>query len=419
MLWVLCFMKLKANPFLLFLFFTYQLFTQEQPQWVIQQKVENPSLYYHGIGVSKISIEDADARALVSFGQNVEVKVKSIFQREVSEEGKEFSEKTVVTEELVSDVSLKGIGITERYADTATKSFYSLIQYRKTEYDSLITREIEREIILMKARNKMAEEKRTEELRAEKAKNKQEEEKKKEQLRAQQTEIELKREEQRQEEQRKELYRKIYGEFLEHALPEKVVTLRNGEITHETSTLMLKGGVGPVQFKGGYYALRVAVFEISCNAIFRDKKFDQQEGFVKVQLLPGVGEYTRTSLAIGVSQAVGLIADSLYNFKRSKYSFFVAANYTDPGWEYTTISAFGDKRRISIGATSFPFFEQFKNHLGFMLEANLHIDKDFRNKYGDSFVINGGIRLQASDTFVTQFAYENNEQFALSLEFQF
>ncbi|MBI2429739.1 MAG: hypothetical protein HYV29_13275 [Ignavibacteriales bacterium] len=412
-------MKSNTNLFLLFILSTFSLFGQEQPLWVRQQKIESPSLYYYGIGVSKISFDDADARALILFGQNVEIKVKSIFQREVTEEGKEFSEKTNVTEELVSEVSLKGIAISERYADTTAKSFFSLIQYRKTEYDSLITKEIEREILLMKARNKMTEEKRTEALRAEKAKNLQEEEKKKEQLRAQQTDLELKRTEQIQEEQRKELYKKIYGEFLEHALPEKVVTLRNGEIAHETSSLMIKVGVGPVQFKGGYYAFRIAVFEVSGNAIFRDKKFNQQEGFVKVQLLPGVGEFTKTSLAIGVSQAVGLIADSGYSFKRSKYSFFVAANYTDPEWEYTTISAFGDKRRISIGATSFPFFEQFKNHLGFMLEANVYLDKDFRNKYGDSFVINGGIRLQANDSFVTQFAYENNEQFTLSLEFQF
>ncbi|MEW5799844.1 MAG: hypothetical protein AB1728_12660 [Bacteroidota bacterium] len=412
-------MRFKTNLLLFIAFLSQSSSAQIQPQWVAQQRIENPAMYYYGIGMSKISVDDADARALIAFGQNVEIKVKSIFQREVSEEGRDFSEKTKITEELVSDVSLKGIVITERYVDTSTNSFYSLIQYRKTEYDSLITREIEREILLMKARNKMTEEKRAEELRAEKTKNLQEEERRKEELRAQQAEIELKRTEQLQEEQRKELFKKIYGEFLEHPLPEKVVTLRNGEIAHETSSMMIKGGVGPVQLKGAYYAFRVAVFEISANAVFRDKKFDQQEGFLKVQLLPGVGEFTKTSLAIGVSQAVGLIADSGYSFKRSKYSFFVSANYTDPEWEYTTISAFGDKRRISIGATSFPFFEQFKNHLGFMLEANLLIDKDFRNKYGDSFVVNGGIRLQGSYSFVTQFAYENNEQFTLSLEFQF
>lgn len=412
-------MTYKANFFLLFLSLSVSLFSQDFPQWAKQQKIDNPSLYYHGIGLSKVSIADADARALISFGQNVEVKVKSIFQREVSEEGKDFSEKTKISEELITDVSLKGIVMTDRFVDTASGSFYSLIQYRKTEYDSLITREIEREIVLMKARNKMIEEKKSEELRAEKTRNLQEEEKKKEVLRAQQIEIQLKREEQEQEQQRKNLYRTIYGEFLEQALPEKVVTLRNGEIAHESGSLMIKGGVGPVQFKGAYASFRLAMFEVSANAVFHDKKLDQQEGFIKVQLLPGVGEFTKTSLAVGVSQAVGRIADSAYNFKRSKYSFFASANYTDPEWEYTTLSVFGDKRSIALGATSFPFYEQFKTHLGFMLEVNAYFDKDFGNKYGDSFVVNGGIRLQANDSFVTQFAYEDNEQFVLSLEFQF
>jgi len=395
------------------------LIPQEQPSWVKNLKIENPAQYYFGIGISKISEQDADARALISFGQNVQVKVKSIFQRQVSEEGKEFSEKTTITEELISDISLKGISITERFVDTTAKTFYSLVQYRKTEYDSLVTREIEREILLLKARNKIMEEKREEELRAEKTRNLQEEEKKKEQLRAQQQAIELKRLEQQQEEERRALYKKIYGEFLQHTRPEKVVTFRNGEITHQTSSFMVKGAISPVQLNEAFYAVRLAMIELSGNVRFRKKKFDQQEAFVKIQILSNAGEYTQTTLAIGVSQAIASIADSGYKFKRSKYSFFASGNYTDPEWEYTTISFFGDKRKLSIGATSFPFYEQFKTHVGFMAEVNYFIDKDFSNPYRDLFTFGAGVRLQASDTFATQFAYENNEQFTLSFEFQF
>src|SRR4030042_1632605 len=106
--------------------------SQEKPRWVAEQKIDNYIEAYYGIGISPISSDDADARALISFGQNVEIKVKSIFQREVSEEGKDFSENTSVTAELISDVSLKGISITERFADTTAKTFYSLISYRKS-----------------------------------------------------------------------------------------------------------------------------------------------------------------------------------------------------------------------------------------------------------------------------------------------
>jgi len=413
-------MKTIQYFFLLFFIVAVQeMQSQEKPQWVVQQKIESQSDSYYGIGISQTSANDADARALIAFGQNVEVKVKSIFQREVTEEGKDFSENTKVTAELVSDVSLKGISITERYADTTAKTFYSLISYRKSEYDSLVTYEIQREILLMKARNKMTEEKREEELRAQKTKNLQEEEGKKESLRAQKTQIELKKQEQRQEEERKELCKKLYGEFLKEAPPEKIVSVRNAEIAHGTSVLLVKGGIAPLQFNGGYYALRFAMFEISGNAIFRDGKFNQQEAFAKIQILPGVGEFSKTSLAIGASQAVGMIIDSSYKFKRSKYSFFAAFNYTDPQWEYSTISVFADKRKAAIGLTTFPFYSQFKTHLGFVIEANAVFDKDFRNRYGDPIVVNGGVRLQANEDFSTQFAYENNEQFVLTFEFQF
>ena len=161
------------------------------------------------------------------------------------------------------------------------------------------------------------------------------------------------------------------------------------------------------------------VFEIAGNAVFRDRKFNQQEAYAKIQVLPAVGEFSKTTLTIGISQAIGSIADSGYQFKRSKYSFFVAGNYTDPEWEYSTLSFFGDKRKIALGMTSFPFYSQFKTHFGFVLEANVIFDKEFRNNYGDPFVVNGGIRLQGNGEFSTQFAYENNEQFVLTFEFQF
>lgn len=408
-------MKTLQSYFLLF--FLVSISTS-QPRWVSQQRIDTSIQYYFGIGISKNSAGDADARALIAFAQNVEIRVKSIFQREVVEEGKNFSDNTTVTEQLVSDVSLNGVAITERYFDSTYNNFYSLIKYAKTDYDTLVTHEIRREILLMKARNKMIEEKREEELRALKTRNIQEEEKKKEELRNQKKQIELEQENMRQEEEKKKLFSAMYKEFLASAVPNKTVTLRNGEITKNTSTVMLKGGLAPLQFAGGFYAFRFAGIEISGSAAFRDRKLNQQESFLKIQILPGVGEYTKFSLAIGMSQAVGRIADSGYSFQRSKYSFFIAGNYTDPRWEYSTVSLFGDKRRLSVGVTTFPFYHQFKNHLGFVLECNYLIDHDFRNRYNDPIVINGGLRLQANDSFSTQFTYEDNQQFTLTFEFQ-
>ena len=395
------------------------LFAQTKPEWTnIQKNSVGPGFYY-GIGYSQSSSDDADTHAFLEFARNVEVKVKSTFQREVNEEGKEFSDKTSLSLEMISDVSLKGISITERYNDTTSRTFFSLIQYRMTEYDSLIKFQVEREIVLMKVRNKMIEEKRQEELRSQMVLNQQDEDRKKEELRAKQEALSIEQKRLHQKEQEAELHRKVYGEFLESPAPEKAVTMRNGELSNGESSLMLKAGLSPLRFNGGMYALRMAMFELSCDGIVRNQKLEQQESRIKIQILPKVGEFTRTSLAIGAVQAVALIADSGFDFKRSKYSAFIAGNITVPEYSYSTFSFYGEKRMVCIGVTTFPFYEQFKNHLGFVVEAKSIFDKDFRNSKGNSFVINGGLRLQGSETFSTQLAFEEYEQLNLTFEFQF
>lgn len=395
------------------------LYMQTKPEWTNTQKNTIGTGYYFGIGSSYISNSEADARAFIEFSRNVEVKVKSIFQREVTEEGKEFSDKTKVSTEMISDVSLKGIGITERYIDSTAHTHYSLIKYRITEYDSMMQLQIAREVALMKVRNQMNEEKRQEELRSQKAANQIEEEKEKEDLRTKHERITLEKKRQQQEEQEAVLHEKIFGEFLKRAAPEKAVTFRNGEICNGENSVMIKGGLAPFEFNGGMAAIRLAMFELSGTALFTQKKMQSQEAHLKIQIIPRVGELTRTSLSIGAVQAIGMIATNGYKFKQSKYSAFVAGNVTVPEYYYSTFSFYGDKRKVSIGATSFPFYSQFKNHLGFILEANALIDKDFRNKKGNSFVVNAGIRLQGSDKFSTQFSFEDYDQLNVSLEFQF
>jgi hypothetical protein len=392
---------------------------QIKPAWTNTQKNTISTAFYYGIGSSQVSSDEADTKAFVEFSRNVELKVKSVFQQQITEEGKDFSDRTTITTELISDVSLKGIAITERFTDTISNVHFSLIQYRKTEYDSLLQFQIEREVVLMKVRNKMIEEKRQEELRSEKTKNLQQEERTKEELRAKQEELALEQKRQQQKDQEAEMHKKMYGEFLKTSPPEKVVSVRNGEISNGENSLLLRAGLAPLRFNGGFYARRFWLFELSGNAIFRNGKFDQQEAFFKIQVLPRIGEFTKTSLSIGAVQAVALIADSGYNFKRSKYSVFIAGNITVPQYAYSTFSFYGDKRKISVGVTTFPLYTQFKQHIGFELEANTFFDNNFSNTKRNTFVINGGLRLQANEMFSTQLVYEGYEQLNLTFEFQF
>ena len=113
------------------------LFPQFRPEWTNTQKSTIGTGFYYGIGVSQSNSDEADTRAFLEFARNVEVKVKSTFQREVNEEGKEFSDRTILSMEMISDVSLKGIAVTERYTDTTSATFYSLIKlklYTKERY---------------------------------------------------------------------------------------------------------------------------------------------------------------------------------------------------------------------------------------------------------------------------------------------
>ncbi len=392
---------------------------QTRPEWTHTQRNSIGSGYYSGIGVSVLSQDEADTRAFIEFSRNVEVNVKSVFQREVSEEGKEFSDATTISMQLISDVSLKGISITERYVDSAAHSFYALIQYRTAEYDSLVRWHIEREIVLMRLRNKMQEEKRMEDLRLQKALNQLDEEQKKEELRTNKVKLTIEEERRRLQEQEEELLRKVYGQFLDAAPPEKLITLRNGEVSNGESSLMINGGLSPLELKSALYAVHTGLFELGASAQLRGRKVDRQEAYLKLQVLPRVGEFSRTSIAIGAVQSVAVIADSGYDFKRSRYSLFIAGNVTLPKYYYSTFSFYADKRKAGIGVTSFPFFEQFRNHLGFVLEMTSIFDSQYRNERGNAFVVNAGLRLQASDTFITQLVFMEHKDLCLTLEFQF
>lgn len=134
--------------------------------------------------------------------------------------------------------------------------------------------QIEREVVLIKVRNKMIEEKRQEELRSQKAKNLLEEDRKKEELRAKQEVLTIEQKRQQQKDQEAKLHKKMYGEFLQTSPPEKVVSLRNGEISNRENSILLRAGIAPLRFNGGFYARRVWVFELSGNATTRNGKLN-------------------------------------------------------------------------------------------------------------------------------------------------
>lgn len=396
--------------------FSVELLGQAKPFWVTNNTVQNSQQYYFGIGISDSSFDDADFKARIQFSMNVEVKVKSLFEQKIKEDDNEYSNTTKVSNELLSDVSLKGIAVTERFHDSL---FYSLILYKKDDYDSLIAQEIRREIERQKVKNKMEEERKREEIRAERAKDSLTAVQQNEKLKTQQEQSALEAKQYEQEEFEKQFRIKQYQEFLSQSPPEKVVTLRNGELSHASTSIGIKTSVSPFVVRGAYVAFRLWKFEFSSRAVWQHSKVEQQEAFAKIQILPNIGDYYRTTLAIGVSQALGRIAENGYFFDKSKYSFFISGNVTLAHFMHSYISFYGDRRNYAVGINSNPFYSLFKHHVGVMIDLHYIPDEEFRNLYGDPIMVQGGIRLEASETMSTVFAYEGNERFFLTFEFAF
>lgn len=406
--------------FLISLFISTVLYTnllsQEQPSWVKQNTIDDARNYYFGIGISDSSFADADLKARIQFAMNVEIKVKSIFEQEIKETNDQYSNHTKVTNQLISDVSLKGITVSARYSDSL---YYSLIQYKKDDYDSLIASEIRRELERQKAKNLIEEERRSEEIRTQKVKDSLALIQQHENLKKQKEQLALEAKQKEYEEQEREFRKKQYGEFLSQLPPEKVVTLRNGELTHGTTSFALKMSVKPFTARRAYAAFRLWQFEISSDVVLNESKIWQGELFGKIQILPGIGEYYKTTLAIGISQAAGKLNGSAIPKGKWKYSFFLSGNVTLPHFAYSHISFYGDKRKFAVGINSYPFYSLFKNHIGFVLDLHYIPDADFRDIYGDPVMLQGGIRLAASEKMSTLFAYEGNERFFLTLELAF
>lgn len=406
------------NLLSVFLFCSGIAFAQA-PEWTNIAKNSIGPGYYSGIGISSASQSDADNRAFVEFGRSVQVMVKSVFQREVSEEEKSFSDKTTISTEMISNVSLKGITVTERYHSVTDSLYYSLIKYAVAEYDSTVLNEVRREIAMLKVRNQMEEERKQEELRAVKAKNALDEQKTKEELRTNQERITFEQQRQKQEEEAKALHQKMYGEFLAVPAPERAVTLRTAELSTQGNSLLVTGGFGPFQLSGLRYAMRLAMFEVSASATARDYTLLQQDAYLRVRIIPGVGEFTKTTVTIGVVQSVGAPKDSVFTFDHALISFYAAANLTIPEYWYSTFLLTGEKRKIGAGWITYPFYPQLKQHVGFSLEAVTILDKAYRNSRNEKFVINGALRVQASPDFITMLSFEQHERLKLSMEFQF
>ena len=373
-----------------------------KPDWVRRyqkgKSIKSALDYYYGIGTSKKSQSEADIKAREEFAISVEVKVKSIFEEEIKEKNRRVFEFSRYSLSELTEISIKGITVTERYEDLRKRTYYSLIKIRKDEYNRIKYGEIKREL----ERQQM-------ELQRQMLSHQIEEQAAREKTRHWWELWEIKKEEFL----RKKVY---YREFLQNQPPGKVITLRNGQLSSRTHELSFGIGIVPVSISSLYYAYRFWQLELILNMGFRDNQLQQQDLSLKFQLLPNTGEFYKTSISFGFVEYVGSISEMDLKEVQPKYSPFIAGNITVPIWYNSYISFYGDFKKVSLGINNFIFYENLKDKVSFLFQIDFILAEDFRNRFVDPVLFQIGLRFKTFRNISSSLTYEDHELFVFSVD---
>jgi hypothetical protein len=392
---------------LLFLCLTQSSFSQftQKPDWVKQFQSGKVRVdivnYYHGVGSSERSQDEADAKARQEFGLNVETRVQSVITREVQETEKKLTDEYSSSARVVSDVVLRGLFVTERYEDKEERKYYSLIEIEKALYDTLLVSEIRRELVRKKEENRVMEEKRQEEIRS------------------QQADLDLKKKKEETIRKELELEKELYADFHKLKSPEQTIDLINGEIARKAHTVAVRLGLSPVEIQSAYYRLALWKFEASIDAYLLDKKLDHEQAAFKIQLLDNAGELYRTSMAFGVVAYSNVSELAALDSVKPSISLFLGGNVGLPNAMFSHASFYLDRRKMALGLNNYPFPRHFGDAVSLLFQIDYVWDKNWRDRFNDPLLFQAGIRFRASDSFSTNFAYQNHEFFVFSIEMGF
>ena len=414
-----------------------------RPKWLQRymegQGIENASNYYYGIGESKKSGEDADARARKEFALSVEVRVKSVLEDEIQQKGRKLKEYTKYRSKQISDLSLRGITITERWYEYSERTvlkvpikktcYFSMIKIEKDKYERLVSDEIDRDLNIKEkeyeeeiALKRLKERKHREELQLKESEH--ERKKRKDQLKLdkKEHESEIKKDSFRQKlgnikRRTEELYRqkRLFRDFLNDAPPSKVITMRNGEIINGKHEIDAGMGISPVTFESIFYGYRLGILEISSEFNLLNNKFDRQDLFLKIQLLPNTGELWKTSLSFGFVEYLSSIHKTDFKKLKPKYSPFLSTNVTVPTFYYSYFSFYGDARKISFGINNYSLYKHFADKICFLFQIDYVYDKSFRNRFNDPVLFQASVRFRATQNLAFTLAYEKHEIFTFTM----
>ncbi len=405
------------------------LWSQETPEWVENNGVNNPMQYYYGIGLSNKSSLEADKKARVSFAENIEVSVASSFKTRITENNYDLSETTEKDVLITSGAVMLGISISERWKDSATH--YSLIQIGRDEYIDDLERELERKLERETkqleyqsgsddAQYKFNRDKRRREREQEEDKY---DDKKQQRIRDEQRKIEKLH--QKRERMQRNLERFIartteYRRFLNATPPPRIISARNGELSLPEKSLTrqtLRIGIGIVPFGISNFGHTYQMWKIESDLSLRfiRNNLERQNLSIRFQVLPNTGKYYKTSISIGAVEYLSKISETENKKLKPQISPFVAANVTVPHWKRSYMSFSADYRRISLGINNYILFNNFDDRVTFVGQVDYVLDDGYRNRFDEKLNTSFGIQLKTVENLTSMLTYEDHELFVLKL----
>ena len=386
----------------------FQIIASQAPHWVEQfqtgKNIENYNDYYWGIGTSNKSSKKADNAALQQFSRNIETIVKSKIKNKIAEVEGKVSEFTMSSTEISSDVGLRGICITERYQ--VDDKFYSLIKYKKSEYNQILADEIQRDI----ERKKMQFEKAQQEARLQEAKAK-------EDLRRKQEKQRLKRKKYEMKQQYIASFKEQYSDFFQLQTPCKILNTPGASLCQNPTQVLVKGRISPFSLAEAAISKKIWFLQLTAKSLFdSDNRFQQEEFYLKYRMLKCQGRFIKAGFSVGASAYFTNLKQEDFLKAEQSYSPFLAATVILPHMRFTYANLFADFNRMTVATQSYLFYPQMKHYLAIIMELNYIWNEDLRNKHEDILVFQPALKFQTTSYLSTILSYEQNEYMMLSLE---
>lgn len=399
---------MKHLSLILLIFICFDLFAQNaEPEWVQSIKegraIQNAEKYYFGIGLGD-SFKDSDDDARTEFAKNIEIKIAESIESKRVEENFEVNEELIITNEVTTDLILRGIFVKERYYDEIEDQYFSFIQIEKHEYNRLLAEEIQLE-----------KQRKAETLEQTQQINRIEEQLKDEEIKKEETEVEYKKRLLELKQEKDEINYGIYEDFLKIRPPRRVISIETACLAPTLLSADLKTTISPFKADKLDLSLRLGYTEFIMKTFWRNKVLIGQDSAIRLQLLPNAGKIIRYSLTGGlICPDFPNEADNK-NIKEMSFSPMITGTLCLPMF-YSFATMRISSYQIVLAEQLYYPFDYFEEMISLVGELKYNLDKDQRDKFGDAVLFQPGIHFQPTDKLGATFSFEENHKFIFTFE---